>query len=69
MEGMDFKQTAVVYTMATVGNGIVSQIPALLISTSAGIVVTRSASEGSFGSDLSKQLISNSNTILICGAV
>ena len=69
MEGMDFKQAAVVYTMATVGNGIVSQIPALLISTSAGIVVTRSASEGSFGSDLSKQLISNPNTILICGAV
>ncbi|HPU17520.1 MAG TPA: FHIPEP family type III secretion protein, partial [Bacillota bacterium] len=69
MEGMGFNEAAVIYTIATVGNGIVSQIPALLISTAAGIVVTRSASEGSFGSDLSKQLISNPNSMIICGAV
>lgn len=69
MEGMGFNEAAVIYTIATVGDGIVSQIPALLISTAAGIVVTRSASEGSFGSDLSKQLISNPNSMIICGAV
>lgn len=69
MEGMGFNEAAVIYTIATVGNGIVSQIPALLISTAAGIVVTRSASEGSFGSDLSKQLISNPNSMIICGAI
>lgn len=69
MEGMGFNEAAVIYTIATVGDGIVSQIPALLISTAAGIVVTRSASEGSFGSDLSKQLISNPNSMIICGAI
>ncbi len=69
MEGMEIGQAASVYVLATVGDGLVSQIPALLISTSAGIVVTRSASDGSFGTDLTRQLLSNPNIMIICGAV
>ncbi len=69
MGKMDISKAVQVYTLATVGDGLVSQIPALLISTSTGIVVTRSASDGSFGTDLSKQLFANPNTMLICGAV
>lgn len=69
MEGMAIGEAVSVYTLATVGDGLVSQIPALLISTSTGIVVTRSASEGSFGTDLHKQLLSNPNTMVICGAI
>lgn len=69
MEGMDISQAVSVYTLATVGDGLVSQIPALLISTSTGIVVTRSASEGSFGNDLTKQLLSNPDIMMICGAI
>ncbi|MBB3083170.1 flagellar biosynthesis protein FlhA [Geodermatophilus sabuli] len=44
------------YSLLTVGDGLVSQIPALLLSTATGIIVTRSASEGDMGSDLLAQL-------------
>ncbi|MBZ5749888.1 flagellar biosynthesis protein FlhA [Metabacillus rhizolycopersici] len=54
--GMAIGEAASHYTMLTVGDGIVSQIPALLISTATGIVVTRAASEGNLGSDITKQL-------------
>lgn len=44
------------FSLLTIGDGLVSQIPALLISTSAGILVTRSGSDTNFGSQMSKQL-------------
>ncbi|MCL4439441.1 MAG: flagellar biosynthesis protein FlhA [Firmicutes bacterium] len=44
-----------VYTILTIGDGLVAQIPALLISTSAGILVTRATSESSFGTDIAGQ--------------
>ncbi|MPM35669.1 Flagellar biosynthesis protein FlhA [bioreactor metagenome] len=69
MEGMQFSEAVNIFTLATVGDGLVSQIPALLISTSTGIIVTRSASEGSFGSDLNKQLLSNPDIMIICGGI
>jgi flagellar biosynthesis protein FlhA len=53
------------FTLLTVGEGIVTQIPALLISTATGIIVTRAASEGDFGRDLSKQLSGQPAAILI----
>ncbi len=43
------------YTLLTIGDGLVSQIPALLISTAAGILVTRATSESNFGQELSTQ--------------
>lgn len=46
------------YTLLTVGDGLVSQIPALIISTAAGVVVTRAASESSMGVDFVRQLLS-----------
>jgi flagellar biosynthesis protein FlhA len=69
MENMEVNEAVNVFVLATVGDGLVSQIPALLISTSTGVIVTRSASEGSFGVDLTKQLLSNPNAMLICGGV
>lgn len=54
--GMGFGDAASHFTMLTVGDGIVSQIPALLISTATGIVVTRAASDGNLGTDISSQL-------------
>lgn len=53
---MSFDNVIEVYTLATVGDGLCSQIPALLISTATGIIVTRSSTPDSFGQDLSKQL-------------
>ncbi|WP_369973715.1 flagellar biosynthesis protein FlhA [Paenisporosarcina sp. OV554] len=49
-------EAAQLFTLLSIGDGLVSQIPALLISTAAGIVVTRAASEGNLGSDIAKQL-------------
>lgn len=44
------------YTLLTIGDGLVSQIPALLVSTAAGVIVTRAASENNLGRDLTHQL-------------
>ncbi|MDU2066811.1 MAG: flagellar biosynthesis protein FlhA, partial [Sporomusaceae bacterium] len=57
------------YTLLTVGEGLVNQIPALLISTATGIVVTRAASDHNLGYDLATQLISNDRVFLIVGTV
>jgi len=55
--GMDATQALQRFSLMTVGDGLVSQIPALLISTATGIVVTRAASEANLGQDLVGQLI------------
>ena len=55
-QGMTVAEAAATYTTLTVGDGLVSQIPALIISTASGIIVTRSAAEGSMGSDLIRQV-------------
>ena len=57
------------YTLLTVGEGLVNQIPALLISTATGIIVTRAASEDNLGHDLVTQLGGNPRVFLIVGAV
>ena len=57
------------YTLLTVGEGLVNQIPALLISTATGIVVTRAASDSDLGHDISNQLFSNSRVFFIVSGV
>lgn len=54
--GMPFGGAASTYTNLTIGDGLVSQIPSLIISVAAGLVVTRTVSEENLGSDLSNQL-------------
>lgn len=66
---MAFDQVIQVYTLATVGDGLCSQIPALLISTATGIIVTRAATKTSFGQDLSKQLFSQPFVFFILGGM
>ena len=56
--GMPAVEAVDVYTILTVGDGLVTQIPALLISTATGIIVTRSASQFSLGKELSLQIFS-----------
>ncbi|MFD2670086.1 flagellar biosynthesis protein FlhA [Marinicrinis sediminis] len=58
VQGWDLQTSLETYSILTIGDGLVSQIPALLISTAAGIIVTRSASEGNFAHDVSSQLLS-----------
>ena len=55
------------YSIATVGDGLVSQIPALLISTATGMIVTRAVSEGSLNEDISKQFMAQPYSIMISG--
>jgi len=55
------------YSLLSIGDGLVSQIPALLISTATGLIVTRSASEGDMGSDLVNQLARFKQPIRIAG--
>lgn len=66
--GMSFSEVLSVYSIATVGDGLVSQIPALLISTATGMIVTRSVSEGSLNEDASKQFLAQPKAIMITGA-
>ncbi|MCL6570301.1 MAG: flagellar biosynthesis protein FlhA [Bacillus sp. (in: Bacteria)] len=56
IHGMGFAEAASTFTLLSVGDGLVSQIPALLISTATGITVTRAASSGTLGSDIMQQL-------------
>ncbi len=64
---MDFKTVLEIYTLATVGDGLVSQIPALLISTSAGIIATRSAAKGNLNSVIVGQIFSLHMVMFIAG--
>lgn len=66
--GMGIGEAARLYTLLTVGDGLVTQIPALLISTSAGIIVSRAASEGNLSKELTSQLLGDPKT-LVLGAV
>ncbi|RXT15130.1 flagellar biosynthesis protein FlhA [Ammoniphilus sp. CFH 90114] len=57
IHGMGFAESASTFTLLSVGDGLVSSIPALVISTATGIMVTRAGSDGNLGDDLSKQLL------------
>ena len=58
-----------IFTLATVGDGLVSQIPALLISTSAGIIVTRNGTNGTFGGQVAGQIFGQPHVLIIAGAL
>ena len=57
------------YTILTIGDGLVSQIPALVISTGAGILVTRAASDGDLGEDVGKQLFCHPRPLIMTGSM
>ncbi len=57
--GVDWQTAAQSYTVLTIGDGLVSQLPALLISTAAGIIVTRAASGSDLGTEVAGQLLTS----------
>lgn len=67
--GMDFSTAAQTFTLLTVGDGLVTQIPALIISTAAGIIVTRSTNDENIGTQVSKQFKVHPKAIYIAAAV
>ena len=57
------------YTILTIGDGLVSQIPALMISTATGIIVTRAASDSNLSTDLLKQMFTNPRVLFIAAGL
>jgi flagellar biosynthesis protein FlhA len=68
-QGIPFQQALKTYTILTVGNGLVSIIPSLLVSVAGGIVVTRAGSDLSLGEDISKQMFKTSRPLWIVSGV
>jgi flagellar biosynthesis protein FlhA len=68
-QGIPFQQALKTYTILTVGDGLVSIIPSLLVSMAGGIVVTRAGSDHSLGSDIGKQMFKTSRPLWIVSGV
>lgn len=65
--GLPFAEVLNIYSIATIGDGLVSQIPALLISTATGMIVTRSVAEGTLNQDVLKQFTAQPRVLMISG--
>ncbi len=68
-KGMPVVDAATTYTILTIGDGLVSQIPALLISTAAGIVVSRAGKESDIGKDITSQVLVNPKAMFTVAGV
>ncbi len=65
MNGMPLTEALRTYSLLSIGDGLVTQIPALLVSTASGIIVTRAASTSNMGTDLASQLTRQPRAILV----
>ena len=68
-QDMEVSQAAQVYTLLTIGDGLVSQLPALVVSTAAGLVVTRTASDKNLPQELVSQLLNQPYAFIIASGV
>ncbi|KAF0219399.1 MAG: flagellar biosynthesis protein [Geobacteraceae bacterium] len=68
-KGMPLEAALSNYTLLTIGEGLVAQIPALIISTAAGIIVTRSADEKNFGHELTGQVLNYPKALFVSSGV
>ena len=68
-KGMELEVALTNYTLLTIGEGLVAQIPALIISTAAGIMVTRSADENNFGHEITGQFLNYPKAFYVCSGV
>jgi flagellar biosynthesis protein FlhA len=64
-QNLPLEEAASIYTILTIGDGLVSQIPALIISTAAGILVSRSSSEEKMGAEFAKHIFSKPTPVYI----
>ncbi len=69
MQGMDIGQALETYTLLTIGDGLVSQVPSLIISTSAGIIVSRAASDASMGKEFSRQFTQQPQALAVASGI
>lgn len=66
---MDVMEALRTYTMLTIGDGLVTQIPALLVSTATGVLVTRSSAEASFGREVSRQFTAYPRALYVAAGI
>jgi len=69
MMGMSVTDALHTYTVLTIGDGLVTQVPSVLISTAAGILVTRATSDASFGADISRQFTAFPKILFVVAGV
>ncbi|MBN4067046.1 flagellar biosynthesis protein FlhA [Simkania negevensis] len=69
MKGMDWKEAVKTYTVLTIGDGLVTQIPALLISVGAGIIVTRASSKENLAATFSRQIFNNPRVLFVTAMI
>jgi flagellar biosynthesis protein FlhA len=67
--GMDLKRALATYTVLTIGDGLVTVIPALMISISGGLIITRASSDSKLGADFQRQVFSNPQPLMLAGGV
>lgn len=67
--GMDFRKALQTYTVLTIGDGLVTVIPALMISVSGGLIVTRASTESRLGSEFRKQVFGAAEPLLLASGV
>jgi flagellar biosynthesis protein FlhA len=67
--GLDFATAGKTYTLLTIGDGLVAQIPSLVISTAAGVIVSRVATNEDIGTQLTSQLFTNPRVLMITGSI
>ena len=67
--GMDLKRAIQTYTVLTIGDGLVTVIPALMISVCSGLIVTRASSDSRLGLEVKKQIFGKSEPLLLAGGV
>src|SRR5271163_1906813 len=67
--GMDLSRAIETYTVLTIGDGLVTVIPALMISVSGALIVTRASSDDRLGADFSKQLFSNTQPLFLASGI
>ncbi len=66
---MSFANAAQNYTLLTIGDGLVSQVPALIVSTAAGVIVTRAGADSSLGSEITSQILIQPKAIGVASGV
>ena len=69
LNDMNLPEAMRTYSLLSIGDGLVTQIPALLVSTASGIIVTRSAATADMGTDLTRQLTNKPRAILVAASV
>lgn len=67
--GMDLQRALQTYTVLTIGDGLVTVIPALMVSVSGGLIVTRATSDNQLGAEMRRQIFSNPKPLMLAGGV